>query len=228
MLRIIRAYNLTIVMPECINRTSITPDRVIGGYMLDSRLKPAGMAVFAFFVLMLSACGTSTIHSQKVKEYRDYEVFEAPYTEVWGAAISSIDSLSVPWELEFLDKNSGTIKFKDSYLYSDVLGNYHYRRYYKPALSHGIDRTGHYLKAYLYALGDFKLPGLVWFTEESMTIRVRPITENKTLVAVDYLSYPTRAHPSSQIELFILNSIKNNLIERAKSNKVSRSHTSEL
>jgi hypothetical protein len=110
--------------------------------------------------------------------------FKAPFDKVWAATVATAST--VPWEIEFLDKDAGVIKFKQSYVYSDILGNqvyriYHYPRKFEVEYSN-MDRI---VQQYVYSPTG-QMPSGVQFAQETMVWRIEPLSDNETKVTIDY------------------------------------------
>ncbi len=110
--------------------------------------------------------------------------FEAEYDEVWSATLAAVDWLK--WPPAYVDKNDGTIRLKEAYVYrkSGKL----FRAYIWPNrdllatsnINDYIDRVSYYKPG----VGD------ALFTQENMVIKVDRASETLVSVTINYRIRP--------------------------------------
>lgn len=176
-------------------------------------IKLNAILLFAFF--FASSCATLPSTPQYTITGQDC-TFEASYDKVWSALISVISNIE--WETEFINDSSGIIKFRTSYVHSDIFGRSTHRIYHWPKV---IDVKYSNIEPYLkkYAYSDKKLYGNIKFCKQNLKIKAKKIDPNKVQIDIDFKmesftdltgSNPVRSNGLFEYE--ILNLIKENLI----------------
>jgi len=122
---------------------------------------------------------TNSSNTPKAKN----RTFNASYDKVWSAVISA--SSNIDWETEYIDKASGVIKFKTSYLITDFVSLESVRIYKYPReidVKYGNSKP--FLRKFTYH--NNSLTGNVKFTKQNLVIRLKKLSPSKTKVAIKF------------------------------------------
>lgn len=136
-------------------------------------------------VLLMTGCIPSpeeTLPEEKV-EIANYMDFKAPLSQLWTAVITSITDLD--WETEFIDKDARVIKFRTSYVYSDLLEHQYFRIYHWPKK---FEAEYSYVDKRIQRLST--CPKLTFdhyvFSKENLSIQVKQLDENLSRVQINF------------------------------------------
>jgi hypothetical protein len=166
------------------------------------------MKTINLFLLILVAgiSGCATIQNpgttENVAAHQAVEkerTFNLPYHEVWGGVISSVAGCA--WETEFIEKEAGIIKFKTSYVFSDLTKLH--RMYVWPREFEAKEfwPLDNYLKKYTFYKRSSILDGGSYIlSTENLIIRVRKVNEENTKVETDW-KVSAFARVSGQVDL---------------------------
>jgi len=145
------------------------------------------------------------------------KTFQAAYDEVWSAVVNS--AASIEWQTEFLASESGVIKFKTAYFYSDALGSqlftiYHYPKKYEAQYSN-VDG---YVRSWFYS-PQGQIPNGNVFIQGTMYWKIKSLDQNKTKVTIElnlipfnYLTgFLSGAKSNGVSEFYYLNHIDDSL-----------------
>lgn len=111
-------------------------------------------------------------------------VFDAPYIDVWIAAIESVNWIK--WNIAFLDEHQGVIRLKEAYAYRK--GGKLLRKYSWPSKE---DIQASSINDYLQKVGRYNQGhSNTVFTQENLTVSLTKVSADRTKVEVDYTIRP--------------------------------------
>ena len=124
---------------------------------------------------------SAIVTSGKSEEYTN---FNAPYNEVWTAALQSVEILK--WPIAFVDPAEGVIRLKEAYVYRKsgrLLRSYTY-----PSKA---DIQASSINDYLEKVAKYT-PGTAntVYTQENLKVTLKKISEEVTEVNIDYSIRP--------------------------------------
>jgi len=145
------------------------------------------ISIFGLIAIIGSAPSSPNKKSSQVLNYLPVSrTYNASFNDVWRGVISSISNIE--WETEYLDKDSGVIKFKTSYLIIDFTSNdpddsvriYRYPR----EIDAKYGNSKPWLRKYTYY--DESLSGNIKFTKQNLIIKIVKISASKTRVDIKF------------------------------------------
>ena len=173
--------------------------------------------IFMIIYLLLLSCGSfTTLLSTARYSITDQDrIFNASFGEIWSSVVSLISSLQ--WETKFIDKSSGVIKLRASWIYSDMPENSINRIYHWPNVEEvEYSNVLRYLKEYTYS--KIKIPGITRYSREYLTIKITKVSSSKTQVDIKYTikvfsssSGFLKVNSNGNLEYQILSNIKSQL-----------------
>ena len=111
-------------------------------------------------------------------------VFDAPYIDVWIAAIESVNWIK--WNIAFLDERQGVIRLKEAYAYRK--GGKLLRKYSWPSKE---DIQTSSINDYLQKVGKYNQGhSNTVFTQENLIIKLVKVSDTVTKVDIDYTIRP--------------------------------------
>ena len=173
--------------------------------------------IFMIIYLLLLSCGSfTTLLSTARYSITDQDrIFNASFGEIWSSVVSLISSLQ--WETKLIDKSSGVIKLRASWIYSDVPENSINRIYKWPNVEEvEYSNVLRYLKEYTYS--KIEIPGITRYSREYLTIKITKVSSSKTQVDIKYTikvfsssSGFLKVNSNGNLEYQILSNIKSQL-----------------
>ncbi len=167
--------------------------------------------------LLLLSCGSYTTlpPTARYSITNQDRIFNASFDDIWSSVVSLIRNFQ--WETKLIDKSSGVIKLRASWIYSDVSGNPVNRVYNWPNLEEvEYSNVLRYLKEYTYS--KIKIPGITRYSREYLTIKIIKVSSSKTQVDIKYtinvFSSATgflKVNSNGYLEYQILSNIKSQL-----------------
>ncbi len=112
-------------------------------------------------------------------------VFDAPYIDVWIAAIESVNWM-IKWNIAFLDERQGIIRLKEAYAYrkdGKLLRKYSWPRkedIQASSINDYLQKVGLYNQGHSNTV----------FTQENLTMNIIKVSNTQTKVEIDYTIRP--------------------------------------
>jgi len=110
-------------------------------------------------------------------------VFKVPADQLWAIVVEVVSGLD--WETEFINDTTRTIKFKTSYVYSNIFESGYYRIYHYPRK---FEVENSYVDKRVKKLTNCPTGFFISyiFTKENLSIRVKQVGENSSKVEIDF------------------------------------------
>lgn len=141
--------------------------------------------IFMIIYLLLLSCGSYTTlpTTARYPITNQDRIFNASFDEIWSEVVSLISSLQ--WETKFIDKSSGVIKLRASWIYSDMSENSIKRVYNWPNLEEvEFSNVLKYITECAYS--KIGIPGIPKYSREYLTIKIIKVSSSKTQVDIKY------------------------------------------
>ena len=127
-----------------------------------------------------------SIKPKETPTLKQNNVFNAPFSEVWSATLQGLKWMK--WNPAFLEKEDGTIRLKEAYVYTKsgrLFRNYRWPSK-EEAKQSDIDDYVDKVVTYDKNIFDFDRPV---FSQENMTIEVIKLSKSQTKVNISYKIY---------------------------------------
>lgn len=136
--------------------------------------------------------------------------FNAPYDQVFNAAIESVQYLK--WTIAFVEQDGGSIRLKEAYVYNK--GGKLFRSYTWPSKS---DTSRSNINYYLEKVAKYT-PGTAdtLFTQENLKIDVTKVSDGVTAVKIDYSIRPYTLAGTIGYEVMSNGYIENLILDHMK------------
>jgi len=141
--------------------------------------------IIMIIYLLLLSCGSYTTlpPTARYSITNQDKIFNASFDDIWSDVVSLIGNLQ--WETKFVDKSSGVIKLRASWIYSDISGNPNKRVYNWPNLEEvEFSNVIKYLTECAYS--KIGIPGIPKYSREYLTIKIIKVSSSKTQVDIKY------------------------------------------
>ena len=138
--------------------------------------------LIAAVLFLFSGCAAQVDQtgSDQMHEKMDSVEYVNSYNKVWDAALTTANELN--WEIDRANKDSGIIKFKESYIYSP--SSQKYSRIY--AWPTETQKSNSNVAPYLLKVGDINESKALPFVKENLTLKIDEVTTSRTGVDIDY------------------------------------------
>jgi hypothetical protein len=136
--------------------------------------------------------------------------FNAPYDQVFNAAVESVQFLK--WPIAFVEQEGGSIRLKEAYVYNK--GGKLFRSYTWPSKS---DTSRSNINYYLEKVAKYT-PGTAYtlFTQENLKIEVTKVSDGVTAVKIDYSIRPYTLAGTIGYEVMSNGYIENLIVDHMK------------
>ncbi len=142
--------------------------------------KNSFLVLVALFLFSSCAPQVATTGPDQIYAQQNSVEYVNSYNKVWDATLTSAGELN--WDIEKADKASGTIHFKDSYIYSPRSQKYK-RLYLVPTQAQAGNSN---VAPYLLKVGKIDESSTLPFVKENLSIKINELSSLKTAVGIDY------------------------------------------